>query len=323
LLLFEIQMNDRLLSMYLFVRVARSGTFSGAARATGMSQPTVSRIVSDLEKQVGVALLTRTTRAVTLTEAGAEYVRRAEAILAAVEEADHAARGSGELRGLLRVGMSTSFVMRTVLPRLAQFTDAHPALRIEFVLADHRQDLVSESVDVAVRIGPLSDSTGAVARKIGVTPRVLAASPAYLQSAGVPRKPDDLSGHTLIAGPAGRGPDAWSFRRNGISKTVRVDARFVFDSNEAGVAAAVAGLGIVSSGLLGCAQELQAGVLARVLQDWDIGSGDIHAILPAGRAAKPSARLFANFMASLLGDEISEVHPRGAAAPPNASNLPD
>lgn len=287
--------------MYLFVRVARSGTFSGAARATGMSQPTVSRIVGDLEKQVGVSLLTRTTRAVTLTEAGAEYVKRAEAILAAVEEADHAARGSGELRGLLRVGMSTSFAVRMVLPKLALFTDAHPALKIEFVLADHRQDLVSESVDVAVRIGPLSDSTGAVARKIGVTPRVLAASPAYLKRAGVPRKPQDLSGHTLIAGPAGRGLDAWSFRKNGVATTVRVEARFTLDSNEAGVAAAVEGLGIVSSGLLGCAQELHEGALVRVLKSWDIGSGDVHAILPAGRAAKPSARAFVNFTMSLLG----------------------
>jgi DNA-binding transcriptional LysR family regulator len=293
-----IQMNDRLLSMYVFGRVARCGSFSGAARELGMSQPSVSRIVGELERQVGVPLLTRTTRAVTLTEAGTDYLARTEAILSAVDEADHAARGGGELRGLLRVGMSSSFAMRMVLPRLALFTEAHPALRIEFVLADHRQDLVGESVDIAVRIGALSDSTGAVARKLGVTPRVMAASPAYIERFGAPRTPDVLTAHTVIAGPAGRGADAWTFRRNGASMTIRVEARFILNSNEAAIAAAAAGLGIVSSGLTGCANELKDGSLVRVLPEWDLGSGEIHAILPAGRTAKPSARAFANFVAA-------------------------
>jgi DNA-binding transcriptional LysR family regulator len=291
-------MNDRLLSMHVFGRVARRGSFSSAAKELGMSQPSVSRIVSELEQQVGVALLTRTTRAVTLTEAGAEYLARADEILAAVEHADHAARGSRELRGLLRVAMSTSFALRAVMPAIAQFTDAHPALRIEFVLADHRQDLVSESVDLAFRIGALTDSTGMVARKIGVVPRVLAASPTYLKKAGTPRKPESLATHALISGPSSRTPDAWVFRKNGGATRVRIEARFILNSNEAAVAAAVAGLGIVSSGRLGCAEELRRGALVEVLSGWNLGSGDIHAIFPAGRAAKPSARAFATFIAS-------------------------
>ncbi|WP_438397093.1 LysR substrate-binding domain-containing protein [Caballeronia sp. DA-9] len=295
-------MNDRFLSMYVFACVARAGSFSGAARELGMSQPSVSRIVSELERRVGAALLTRTTRAVTLTEAGWGYLERAEAILVAVDEADHAARGSGELRGLLRVAMSTSFAIRAILPALSRFTDAHPALRVEFVLADHRQDLVSGSVDLAVRIGPLADSTNAVARKLAVTPRVLAASRAYLAKTGTPDTPDDLSRHALILGPAGRGPDAWTFSKDGGTTSVRMKARFVLNSNEAAVAAALAGLGIVSSGLLGCAEELKNGTLLRVLSGWDIGSGDIHVILPAGRAAKPSARAFADFVASEFVD---------------------
>src|SRR5882757_5867721 len=159
-------MNDRFLALQLFVRVARAGSFSVVARETGYSQPSVSRIVSELEKQVGVSLLTRTTRAVTLTEAGSEYLARAQSILAELEEADHAARGTGELRGILRVAMSSSMAARTVLPRLARFTTPHPALRVEFVLTDERQDLVTDAIDIAVRIGPLADSTGAVARKI-------------------------------------------------------------------------------------------------------------------------------------------------------------
>src|SRR6201991_481788 len=169
-------MNDRFYSLQLFARVARTGSFSLAGRELGISQPTASRIVSTLEKQVGAALLTRTTRAVTLTEAGADYLARVEAILAALDEADHAARGTGELRGTLRVATSPVFATRTVMPRLAKFADQHPKLRIEFALDDARHDLIGDSVDVAVRIGALDDST-AVTRKIGTVHRVLVAAP--------------------------------------------------------------------------------------------------------------------------------------------------
>src|SRR6201996_6781584 len=164
-------MNDRFYSLQLFARVARTGSFSIAGRELGLSQPTASRIVAALEKQVGAALFTRTTRAVTLTEAGADYLARVEAILAALDEADHAARGTGELRGMLRVAMSPVFATRTVMPRLARFADLHPKLRIEFTLNDARHDLIGDSVDIAVRIGTLSDSS-VVARKIGTVYRV-------------------------------------------------------------------------------------------------------------------------------------------------------
>src|SRR3984893_10076577 len=134
-------MNDRFFSLQLFARVARTGSFSVAGREMGVSQPTASRIVAALEKQVGVPLLVRTTRAVTLTEAGSEYLSRIESILAALEEADHAARGTGELRGILRVASSSAFARICVLPRLARFTDLHPGLRVEFIINDDRQDL--------------------------------------------------------------------------------------------------------------------------------------------------------------------------------------
>src|ERR1700761_6804651 len=150
-------MNDRFLSLQLFIRVARTGSFSVAGRDVGLSQPSASRIVAALEKDVGVALFTRTTRGVTLTEAGSDYLVRAEAILAALEEADHAARGTGELRGVLRIALSTSFAVRTILPRLAPFADRHPALRVEFIMNDERQDLIGEGIDVALRIGSLPD----------------------------------------------------------------------------------------------------------------------------------------------------------------------
>jgi DNA-binding transcriptional LysR family regulator len=267
-------MIDRFLALQLFIRVARTGSFSVAGRDVGLSQPSASRIVTALEKDVGVALFTRTTRGVTLTEAGSDYLIRAEAILAALEEANHAARGTGELRGLLRVALSTSFAVRTVLPHLSPFTKRHPKLRIEFTLDDAKQDLVGDSVDVALRIGTLAD-TSAVARKIGVNPRVLAAAPVYLAEAGTPKKPSDLPQHSII----------------------------VFNGAEGATAAAVAGLGIISSGALSMLRELESGQLVRVLPDWEMGMADIHVVLPAGRAAKPSARAFADFVSSELREQ--------------------
>jgi len=297
-------MNDRFFSLYLFTRVAHAASFSIAARELGISQPTASRIVATLEEKVGAALLTRTTRGVTLTEAGSDYLVRVEAILAALDEADHAARGTGELRGLLRIALSTSLAVRSVIPRLRAFSDLHPQLKIEFLMSDEKQDLIGESVDVALRVGTLAD-TAAIARKIGVVRRILAASPDYLARKGIPTMPTDLSDHTIIVGPAGRGMEGWVFKKDGKSVSVRVDGRFILNGAEGGTAAAVAGLGIVSSGLLGMSREIESGALVRVLPDWAMGSADIHAFVPAGRAAKASARAFVAYIANDLGYTLS------------------
>jgi len=300
-------MNDRFTSMQLFVRVARSGSFSTAAREMGITQPTASRIVAALEKQVGVALLLRSTRAVTLTEAGAEYLARSETILAALDEADHTVRGTGELRGLLRVATSPVFASRVIMPRLARFTDLHPNLRIEFALDDARHDLIGDSVDVAVRIGTLADSS-VVARRIGTVHRVLVAAPAYLSRAGVPVTPSDLTQHALIVGPAGRSSEGWSFRKGGKATSVRVQGRLVINATQAATAAATAGHGILSTSQRSVADELQNGTLVRVLPDWEIGSSEISVILPAGRATKAAARAFADFIAQQV-KEIEATEP--------------
>lgn len=260
-----------------------------------MSQSTASRIVASLEQKLGVSLFTRTTRAVTLTEAGADYLTRVEAIIHSLEEADHAARGNGELRGVLRIATSSAFAIRGILPVLAGFTDQHPKLRVEFVISDARQDLVGEAVDVALRVGTLEDSS-AIAKRLGVAHRILVASPRYLETAGTPRTPVELSSHTIVVGPAGRGSEAWAFRKDGKVHSLRLDGRFVLNSTDAATAAAVAGLGVVCTGHLSVLDELQKGALVRVLPDWDMGSAEINIVLPAGRASKPSARAFTAFM---------------------------
>ena len=292
-------MTDRLLALRAFVRTAHSGSFSRAGRELGLSQPSVSRILAQLEKEVGAALLIRTTRAVTLTDAGADYLARVEPLLSALEEADHAARGTGELRGVLRVALSFSFGVREVIPRLPKFLERHPALRIDLGINDARRDLVVDGVDVALRLGPLPDSS-VVARKLAQAPRLLVASPAYLRLRGRPRNPGDLAAHAVIIGPGGTGPNTWSLTKNGRRTSVQVEGRIRTAANEGATAGAVAGLGLAVTSLWGCRAELERGDLEKVMADWTMDPMELHALFPAGRAASPAARAFIDYLASQL-----------------------
>jgi DNA-binding transcriptional LysR family regulator len=287
-------MSDQLSALRLFVRVARMGSFSRAALEGHITQPTASRIIATLEEEIGAKLFTRTTRALTLTEAGADYLDRVEPVLIALDEAEHAVRGTGELRGMLRVGLSSTLAVRVVIPTLPLFADAHPALRLELLMDDKRQDLVTEGVDIALRFGPIADST-AVARHLADWPRIIAAAPAYLQREGMPEAPADLATHSAINGHAGVGP-GWSFQKGDDWQTLRMDGRVMVTANEGAIVAAVAGLGIVATTLLACQRELASGALVRLLPDWDMGSIPIHAVFASGRAAKPAARAFAEFL---------------------------
>jgi DNA-binding transcriptional LysR family regulator len=291
-------MSDRLFALRLFVRVAQTGSFSRAGREVGLSQPSASRIIAELEREVGATFFTRSTRAVRLTDVGADYLARVEPMLLALDEADTLARGTGELRGTLRVAMSSSFGIREVIPRLPAFLQAHPQLCIDVLVDDRHQDLIGDGVDVALRFGTLRDST-AIARRIGAPSRVLIASPGYLRHAGTPETVADLASHSLIAGPGSR-PITWSFTRRGTEVSLRVDGRVSVSSHEATVAVALAGLGIAMTGHWGCRSELASGALVQVLTEWDLGVVEAHAVFPAGRAAKPAARAFAEYLGNAL-----------------------
>jgi DNA-binding transcriptional LysR family regulator len=292
-------MADRLQALQIFVRVAQRGSFSSAAHELGLSQPSASRIVAALERDVGASLLTRNTHAVTLTQSGADYLTRAEAILAAMQAADHAARGGRPLRGRVRIAAPASFVGREIMPRLARFMEQHPALRLDFIADEHRQDLVSGGVDVAFRFGAPRDGP-AVARRLAAEPRVCVAAPAYIGRVGAPARPDDLSHHIAVLNPAADRSDAWRFVRNGQSVQARPRAALHFSQAEPAIQAAVAGLGVTSTGLWGCRAELQSGALQQLLPDWSLGSVDLYAIFPAGRNVSPAARAFADHIGDTL-----------------------
>ncbi len=293
-------MTDRLQALKTFVRVARRGSLSRAGRELGLSQPSVSRIVAALEREVGASLLLRTTRAVTLTEAGEDYLARVEPILAALEEADFAARGAGELRGVLRIAMSTSFGVREVIPRLPGFLDRHRALRIELGISDARQDLATEGMDMALRVGVGVDAAHG-SRRLASAPRLLAASPDYLERAGAPSSPADLAAHAVIIGPGGGHPQAWSFSKDGRTCSIRVEGRVTTAMNEGATAAAVAGLGLTLTSVWGCRAELGRGDLVPVLSDWAVEPVELHALFPAGRVPAPAARAFLDYFAAAIG----------------------
>ncbi|HEY1926214.1 MAG TPA: LysR family transcriptional regulator [Caulobacteraceae bacterium] len=292
-------MSDHLSALRLFARVARRGSFSAAGAELGVPQSTASRTIAALEREIGASLLVRTTRAVTLTDTGADLLARIEPILADLDEAEHAARGTGELRGLLRVGLGTSLGVRLVIPRLKLFVDRHPALQVELMLDDQRQNLVTEGVDVALRFGALTDSTATI-RKLKAWPRLLAASPAYLEGAPALDTPADLASHAVIIGP--QGVSDWSFRKDGTATSVRIEGRLRIPAMEGALTAAMSGMGIVLVMAGAVRRELQTGSLVQILPDWDLGSVDMHALFAGGRAAKPSARAFVAYLEEALQD---------------------
>jgi DNA-binding transcriptional LysR family regulator len=292
-------MNDKLLALRVFVRVARTGSFSAAARELDLSQPSVSRIIGGLEKDVGGALVIRTTRAVTLTDIGNDYLTRVEAILASLEEADHAARGSRELRGSLRVAMPSSFGVREIVPLMPGFLARHPSLNVSLLMSDQRQDTIKEGIDVALRLGALADSS-ATARLIGRTQRMVVASPTYLKARGTPKRPEDLAAHAAIVGPAGTTAGTWFFQKGGQKVSARINSRLNVSVNEAAIAAAVAGIGVVTTALWGCRAELASGSLIQLLPDWKMSEVEAHGMFTPGRRPKPAARALVEYLIAEL-----------------------
>lgn len=286
-------------SLRLYTRVARLGSFSAAAREAGLAQSQVSRMVAELEAALGARLLSRTTRAVVPTEAGLEFLARIEPILAALDDAENSVRESGELRGLLRMGMPSTMAIRVVIPRLAAFIEKHPKLHIDIVLDDMRQDLVREAVDVGIRVGSLPDSAG-TAKLIGTMHRVVVASPSYLDRHGHPLHPRDLSGHRIVAGPAGSQATSWQFERDGESLAVEVTPTVSANDTAGALAAASSGLGIVSTTSWACESEVRAGTLVCLFSQWKMAALPVHAYFPMGRATRMAARAFVDFLSNAL-----------------------
>lgn len=288
-----------ILALRLYTRVARLGSFSAAARESGLAQSQVSRMIAELEAGLGARLLSRTTRAVVPTEAGLEFLGRIEPILAAMDDAENSVRESGELRGLLRIAMPSTMGIRVVIPRLAGFAERHPQLHLELLLEDRWQDMVKDAVDVGIRVGALPDLAG-TARLIGTMHRVIVAAPAYLARHGTPDTPEDLEGQRIIGGPAGSHQSSWQFERDGKTTSVNPLPQISTNDTAGALAAAAGGLGIASITSWACELELASGALVQLLPHWKMAELPVHAYFPMGRTTRLAARAFADYLAEAL-----------------------
>ncbi len=283
-------MSDRWQEMAVFVRVAESGSFSLAARELKLSQPSVSRIVGTLEARLDTTLLLRTTRSISLTEAGTLYLERARYLLAEMEEAEQATRGVDSLHGVIRLAMPVLYGTRAVIPALATFLARHPDLRVEMIMSDARQNLITDGVDLAIRlgVGSLDDSTFG-ARRLGVVERLVVAAPAYLSVRGMPANPADLARHDCIVQHGLFGRESWRFSHNQTVTSVDVSAKLWINSALGVLGAAVAGLGIALATRVMAGEELRTGQLTQVLKPHRLDPAAVYAVFPAG--PRPSARV--------------------------------
>ncbi|UPK34882.1 LysR family transcriptional regulator [Bradyrhizobium sp. 186] len=292
-------MSDRLQELTVFVRAAEGGSFSKAARELGLSQPSVSRIIGELEARLGVKLLLRTTRRITVTDAGALFLTRAREVLADIEDAEDAARGVDSLRGTIRIAMPIIYGTRQVIPRLPVFLAAHPLLRAELSVVDERQDLVAEGADIAIRLGPLGDSAFG-ARKLETLPRLLVAAPSYLAARGTPKTPADLASHDCIFGPGLFGRATWSFTRNGTETSVDVRGRIHTDSGPGVFASVLAGLGIAMTSPVMANPEIMSGTLMPLLKSYRLAPIEVHAVFPGGPRPSTKVRALVEYLVTEL-----------------------
>ncbi|MEL0251492.1 MAG: LysR family transcriptional regulator [Novosphingobium sp.] len=306
---------DRLLAMRQFATVVETGSFSAAARRLNMGQPAVSKAIANLEDYLGVRLLSRTTRAQHLTEAGQRYYERARLVLDEADEAEAAAREAAtSLGGRLRLAAPPTYAALHILPRLSEFLDLHPGLTVDLVLDDRWVDLIGEGVDLAIRLGKPNDSS-LVAKRLGSSQRILVAASSYLEGAQVPSMPEHLLAHRIIAYSQFDGPTAWSFAKGTSNVSVAVQPTVRVSAGEGVRSCILAGLGIGLGSRLMFAPELASGLVQVVLPNWKLPTVDVWAMFPAGRKSSHRARAFINWLEAIVG-------PDGQALPPEDPGRP-
>jgi|HigsolmetaAR203D_1030402.scaffolds.fasta_scaffold00272_21 DNA-binding transcriptional LysR family regulator len=294
---------DRLTAMEAFVRVVETGSFTRAAGQLRLSRAMVSKYVQELENRLGVRLLNRTTRRLSLTEAGAAYYERCARIVADAAEADQvAARLNLSPQGLLKINAPMSFGTRHLAPAIPDFIAAYPAISVEMTQNDHLVDLLEEGYDVAVRIGRLADSS-LVARRIAPCRLVICASPAYLDRRGRPRHPDDLADHDCLGYTYSPPPDVWRLSGPDGERQVRISGPFRANNGDTLRAAALAGLGLAIQPTFIVGADIEAGLLEPVLLDHPPPTVTIHAVYPHGRHLSAKVRCFVDFLAERFGPD--------------------
>ena len=296
-------MTDRWQEMTVFVRVADTGSLSRAGRELKLSQPSVTRIIGTLEARLGTTLLLRTTRGISLTDAGGLYLGRARRLLSELEEVEQATLGVDSLHGVVRLASPLMYGTHAIIPALTPFLKQNPDLKVELVMSDARQNLISDSVDLAIRInvGPLSDSTFG-ARKLALVERLVIAAPSYLSARGAPATPADLTKHDCIVQLGAFSGERWHFKRNEIVTSVDIQGRLLINSAPGVLAATVAGLGISLGTRVMAGGELRTGLVTRLLEGYELDPAEVYAVFPAGPKPSTKVRAIVDHLASSLKD---------------------
>jgi DNA-binding transcriptional LysR family regulator len=296
---------DRLAAMEIFISVAEAGSFSAAAKRMNVGQPAISKSVAQLEERLGVRLILRSTRGLTMTDAGQRFYEHAKLAIREADEAEQVVRhASDSLSGKLRVSAAVSFACLHVLPSLNTFLSRHPKLEIDLVLDDRNIDLLEEGMDVALRMGSLADSA-MTARRIGRSPRLVVGTPGYFSRSGVPMTPADLSHHQAIVYSQRGGGETWTFTQDGSNVDVTVSGRVRVSAAEGMRTAVLGGMGLAVASRWMFSPELASGEVQTVLTDWTLPPVDLWAVFPSGRLVTARARAFVAFVEEALAQSAS------------------
>ncbi|MFO1253458.1 MAG: LysR substrate-binding domain-containing protein [Inhella sp.] len=283
---------DRLHLMTVYVAVVDANGFAGAARKLHISPPAVTRAVAELERQLGVRLLTRTTRVVRVTDVGARYVEDCRRIRASLSEADAAVNGlHREPQGRLTLTAPVLLGAQFITGIVSEYLQRYPQVSATCLFLDRVVNLMDEGVDVAVRIGELPDSSLQAVR-VGQVRRVICASPEYLARHGTPQRPEDLTQHRVVAAAGSQASVEWKLFREGQAHNVRLSPRLMTTTNETALATALSGLGLTRLLSYQVREHLQSGALVEVLADHAPPTLPLHLVHREGRYASSKARAF-------------------------------
>lgn len=292
---------DNLEETRTFLAVAEARSFAAAARRLRISPGQATKLVGRLEDRLGVRLLNRTTRVVSLTDAGANFAPRARTLVDDFDDLGQSVReGARTLKGALRIAAPVSFASAILDKILIDFAKSQKDLSLEVSYADRTVNIVEEGFDVAVRVGAMPDSS-LVAKRLGETRIVCMASKKYLAAKGAPKRPDDLADHDCIIDLNARDPFVWPFRAGGRTQTVAVTGRLRFSRAETCLYAARLGFGIARSPEFAAAPDLRSGALVPVLQQFEPVALPINAIYPHVRHLPAKVRAFLDFLAPRVG----------------------
>lgn len=290
-------MDNRIGEMETFVAVVEAGSLAGAAQRMRITPSAVSRSIARLEARLGVRLLQRTTRSVVPTHEGEAFYARAVTLLADLDEVERCfAANRAEPRGRLRVNANVPYAMQCLIPKLPKLLARHPALSIDLTLTDNVVDLLAERADVAIRFGPLPDST-LHARNLGRTSMVVVAAPAYLKRHGVPKRPEDLERHPCIGFNFRRTQDGWPFRMGGSVRVHSPPMTVVANSGDAVRAMALAGLGIARIGRFQVLDDIRQKRLVPLFERLNPGdTSELNALYASQQHLSVRIRAFIDFL---------------------------